>query len=157
MKLDMKNVWGKELKFPDDVLYTPELLWIKVEPEKLRIGVTDLGIKSVKLLLYIKMACRKGTQVKKGDTLGSVETSKMVWEIIAPVSGVVIAVNPKISSGDTSTLAHDNYGEGWIVEMERVSETESQLQGLLKGGEAETTKWIEEKAEEIIPPMPEDD
>ncbi len=156
MKLDMKNVWGKELKFPDDILYTPEFLWIKVEPEKLRIGVTDLGIKSVKQLLYIKMTCQAGTQVKKGDMLGMVETSKMVWEIIAPVSGVVVAVNPKISSGDTSPLTHDNYGEGWLIEMDRVSETESELQGLLKGGEAETTKWIEEKAEEIIPQMPVD-
>ena len=157
MKLNMKNVWGKELKFPEDILYTPELLWIKVEPEKLRIGISDLGVRSVKQLLYVRMACRKGTQVKKGDMLGMVETSKMVWEIIAPVSGVVVALNPRTSSGDTSTLTHDNYGEGWLLEMERVSETDGELQGLWKGGEAETTKWIEEKAAEIIPPMPEDD
>ena len=153
----MKNVWGKELKFPEDILYTPELLWIKDGPEKLRIGISDLGVKSVKQLLYIRMACRVGTQVKKGDTLGLVETSKMVWEIIAPVSGVVVAVNQRISSGDTSRLTHDNYGEGWLVEMERVSETDSQLQGLWRGGEAETKKWIEEKAAEIIPPMPTDE
>ena len=157
MKLDMKNVWGKELKFPDDILYTPELLWIKVEPEKLRIGISDLGVRSVKQLLYIRMACRKGTQVKKGDTLGMVETSKMVWEIIATVSGMVVATNPKFSSGDTSKLTVDNYGEGWVLEMERVSETDSELQAFLKGGEAETTKWIEEKAAEIIPPMPDID
>jgi len=153
----MKNVWGKELKFPEGILYTPELLWIKVEPDKLRIGISDLGVRSVKQLLYVRMACRAGTQVKKGDTLGLVETSKMVWEIIAPVSGKVVAVNPKVSSGDTSKLTHDNYGEGWLVEMERVSETEDELKGLLKGGEAETTKWIEEKAAEIIPPMPDYD
>jgi len=157
MKLDMKNVWGKELKFPDDILYTPELLWIKVEPDKLRIGISDLGVRSVKQLLYIRMACRKGTQVKKGDTLGMVETSKMVWEIIAPVSGVVVATNPNFSSGDTSKLTVDNYGEGWVLEMERGSETDSELQAFLKGGEAETTKWIKEKAEEIIPPMPDYD
>lgn len=157
MKLKMKNVWGKELKFPEDILYTPELLWIKVEPEKLRIGISDLGVRSVKQLLYIRMACRKGAQVKKGDTLGMVETSKMVWEIIAPVSGVVVAINPNFTSGDTSKLTVDNYGEGWVLEMERVSETDSELQAFLKGGEAETTKWIEEKAEEIIPPMPDYD
>ena len=157
MKLDIKNVWGKELKFPEDIIYTPELLWVKVEPEKLRIGISDLGVKSVKQLLYIRFACRPGTQVKKGDMLGMVETSKMVWEIIAPVSGVVVSINKKLSSGDTSSLSHDNYGEGWLLEMERVNETDSELQGLWKGGEAETTKWIEEKAAEIIPPMPEDE
>jgi glycine cleavage system H protein len=150
----MKNVWGKELTFPEDVLYTPELLWIKVEPEKLRIGISDLGIKSVKQLIYVRMACRVGTQVKKGDTLGMVETSKMVWEIVAPVSGVVIAINGKIFSGNTIPITRDPYGEGWLVEMEKVSETESELQGLLKGGEVETEKWIQEQAEAIIPLAP---
>jgi glycine cleavage system H protein len=152
----MRNVWGKELIFPEDILYTPELLWIKVESEKLRIGISDLGVRSVKQLLYIRMTCRVGTQVKKGDTLGMVETSKTVWEIIAPVSGVVVAINKKISAGDTSPIMHDPYGEGWLVEMEKVSETESELQGLLRGGEAETKKWIQEQAEAIIPPMPVD-
>src|SRR4030042_114076 len=118
MKLDMKNVWGKELNFPENIFYTPELLWIKVESQKLRIGISDLGVRSVKQLLYIRIACRKGAQVKKGDMLGIVETSKMVWEIIAPVSGVVVAINPKISSGDTTSLTHDNYGEGWLLDME---------------------------------------
>ena len=152
----MKNVWGKELIFPENVLYTPELLWIKVESEKIRIGVSDLGVKSVKQLLYIKIECRAGTQVRKGDILGIVETSKMVWEIIAPVSGVVVAINPKLSAGDTSPIMHDPYGEGWLVEMEKVSETESELQGLLRGGEAETKKWIEEQAEAMIPQLPVD-
>ena len=153
----MKNVWGKELTFPEDVLYTPELLWIKVEPEKLRIGISDLGVKSVKRLLFIRIACRVGTQVKKGDTLGMVETSKRVWEIIAPVSGVLIAINKKISSGNTLPLTHDPYGEGWLVEMEKVSETESELQGLLKGDEADTENWIREQAEAIIPLAPDDE
>ncbi len=41
----MKNVWGYELIFPSDILYSPELVWVKVEQEKLRIGASDIGVK----------------------------------------------------------------------------------------------------------------
>ena len=156
----LKNVWGKELHFPEDVYYTPELLWVKSEcsgfgcqsgGNKLRIGISDLGVKSVKALTYVRIKSRVGAQLKKGDLIGMVDTSKMVWEIIAPVSGVVVAVNEKLLQGNPALIRNDNYGEGWILQLERTSETESELQQLYKGGEAETKKWIEEKAKEIVP------
>ncbi|HJX69625.1 MAG TPA: glycine cleavage system protein H [Dehalococcoidia bacterium] len=147
----MKNLWGKELRFPEDVSYTPELLWVKNESgNKLRIGISDLGVKAVKQLLYIRIKSRVRNQVKKGDLIGMVETSKMVWEIIAPVSGVVVAVNEKLLPGNPLALEHDPYGEGWIIELEKTSETESELQQLHKGGEAKTKKWIEEQVKAIM-------
>ena len=153
----MKNIWGRELTFPEDVLYTPELLWVKVESgDKLRIGISDLGVKAVKSLLYIEVETPVGTQVKKGDVLGTVETSKAVWEIIAPVSGVVVAVNEKLLQGNPALIELDPYGEGWIVVLERTSETESELQQLLRGGEAKTKKWIEEQVQAIVPLMAEE-
>jgi len=150
--IPLKNYFGKELKFPEDVSYTPELLWVKEESgNKLRIGISHLGVRAVKKLLYIRIKSRVGDQVKKGDLIGMVETSKMVWEIIAPVSGVVVAVNAKFLPGNPDPLDHDAYGEGWILELERTSETESELQQLHKGGEAETKQWIEEQVEANIP------
>ena len=148
----MRNQWGKELHFPEDVYYSEELLWVKIEPEnKLRVGISDLGVKAVKKLIYIRIKSRVGDQLKKGDLIGMVDTSKMVWEIIAPVSGVVVAVNETLAQGNPTPLMSDPYGEGWLIQLERTSETESELQQLRRGGEAETKKWIEEQVEAIIP------
>jgi glycine cleavage system H protein len=152
MKTTWKNTWGKELNFPEDVLYSPELLWVSTEPEnRLRLGISDLGVKAVKTLLYIRIKSRAGNQVKKGDLIGMVETSKMVWQIISPVSGVVVAVNGELLQGNPYALQHDPYGEGWLLQLERTSETEGELPQLLRGGEAETKKWIAERVQAIIP------
>ena len=148
----MKNIWGRELSFPSDVFYSPEYLWVSVESgNRLRIGISDLGVKSVKSLSYIEIEVSVGIKVKKGDRLGIIETSKRAWEIIAPVSGVVVALNSKTNKGNPATLASDPYGEGWIVELERTSETESELQELIKGDMAETKKWIQDQVEAVIP------
>ena len=152
MKNTWINNWGKELKFPEDVLYSPELLWVKIEPEnKLRLGISDLGVKAVKRLVYIRIKSRVGDQLKKGDLIGMVETSKMVWEIRVPISGVVVGVNKVHLRGNPNTLEEDPYGEGWLLQLERTSDTESELPQLIRGDEAEGKKWIAERVEAIVP------
>lgn len=149
------NSWGKKLSFPEDILYSPELMWVKVEPEgRLRVGISDLGVKAVKSLIYIRLKSRPGQPLKKGELIGMVETSKMVWEIKAPVSGTVVDVNKQLMRGDPSPLVIDPYGKGWILELQPAAETGSELTQLLKGGEAETDQWIAEQVEAIIPLQP---
>jgi glycine cleavage system H protein len=155
MKNTWINTWGKQLKFPEDVFYSPELLWVKVEPEnKLRLGISDLGVKAVKTLIYVRIKPRVGSRLNKGDLIGMVETSKMVWEIKAPVSGVVVDVNRKLLRGDPSSLVLDPYGEGWVLQLERTSETESELPHLLDGNKAKTKEWIAEHVEALVPLQP---
>jgi len=153
----MKNVWGYELIFPEDILYSPELLWVKVEPEKLRIGICHIAVRAAKRLVHVDIACRVGTQVKKGDKVGAIETTKAVWEIISPVSGEMVAVNPKISGGNPAPIMKDAYGEGWLFEMKKVSETDTELKRLFRGEAADTKKWIEEQAKAIVPLMEDSD
>ena len=128
----MRNIWQKELTFPEDIYYSPELLWAKdLGENKIRMGISDLGVKSVKSLIYIRFITPIGKEIKKGDALGIVETSKMVWEIITPLSGKLISRNQKLSSGNPAILVKDPYGEGWLVEMELIkwpAERESLLQ-----------------------------
>ena len=148
----MKNVWGYEVTFPIDVLYSPELLWVKVNPHNiLRLGISDLGVKSVKGLVFLQIKVSKGAKVNKGDKLGEVETTKMVWEIISPISGTVVAVNKLHSSGNPATLAKDPYGEGWLIELEETEKTKKEIKDLMKGDTAETAVWIQEQVEAIIP------
>lgn len=146
------NYWGKKLSFPEELLYTPELLWVRIEPEdKLRIGISDLGVKAVKELLFIRIKSRAGDHLKKGDLIGMVETSKMVWEIIAPVSGVVVGVNEQLLSGNPAPIEHDPYGEGWILQLQKTDETESELAQLMPGKEEKTKQWISERIEATVP------
>lgn len=148
----MKNMWGKELDFPEGVFYSPELLWVKAESgDKLRLGISDLGVKSVKELLHIRIKPRVGQSVNRLDLIGMVETSKMVWQIITPVSGVVVAVNEKLLKGNPSILMMEPYGEGWILQLEKSTETESELSQLHPGGEAKTVEWIDAQAKAIVP------
>ena len=152
----MRNAWGKELKFPEQLYYSPESLWVKSEPEdKLRIGISDIAVKAVKRLLDIRVKPRVGDQISKGDMIGFVETSKMVWEILAPVSGVVVAVNRKVSHGNPSTLMSDPYGEGWLIDIEKTDQTDSELKELHWGEEPETREWIKDMVEANVPLMEE--
>jgi glycine cleavage system H protein len=148
----MKNMWGKELKFPEDVYYSEELLWVKDQGgNKVRIGVSDLGVKSVKHLNFVKISARVGGKVTKGESLGHVETTKGVWEIIAPLSGKVVEVNPPIAKGNANPIFDDPYGNGWLVELETEGDAASALKALRNGSDAETKQWIQEKAEELVP------
>ncbi|MBU1052746.1 MAG: glycine cleavage system protein H [Proteobacteria bacterium] len=147
----MENLWGYELVFPEDVLYSTELLWVKKENGKIRAGLSDIIVRSAKKLVTIKMTCEAGTSINKGDVIGTVETSKAVREIIAPVSGTVTSVNPSISGGDPATIMKDPYGDGWLIEIEKTGDTDTQLQDLMKGDEEETKEWLEEQADDIVP------
>ena len=154
----MKNMWGKELKFPEDVYYSKELLWVKSQGgNKVRIGICDLGVKSVKNLNYVKISASVGSKVPKGKSLGHVETTKGVWEIIAPFSGTVVEINPPIAKGNANPIINDSYGNGWLVEMETEGDAGSALKDLMKGSDAETKKWIQEKADELVPKIEEDE
>jgi glycine cleavage system H protein len=145
-------MWGKELQFPEEVYYSPELLWVKDESgDLLRLGISDLGVKSVKELLHVRIKSRVGQSVKKHDLIGMVETSKMVWQIIAPVSGVVASVNEKLQKGNPTLLMMDPYGEGWLLQLQRSSETDSELSQLHPGGKDETEAWIAAQAQAIVP------
>ena len=145
----MENLWGYELVFPEDVLYSDEFLWVKEEGAKLRAGLCDIVVRSAKKLVTIKMTCDAGASIKKGDVIGSVETSKAVREIIAPVSGTVLAVNPEISGGDPALIMKDPYGKGWLIEIEKTGDTD--LSELKKGDDDETKEWIEKQADDIVP------
>jgi len=80
-----------------------------------------------------------------------VETSKMVWQIIAPVSGVVVAVNDKLLAGNPAVIEHDPYGEGWILQLQKTSETTRELSQLMPGSDEKTKQWIAERIEATIP------
>lgn len=152
----MKNMYGKELVFPEDVYYSEELLWVKdLGENKVRVGISDLGVKSVKNLNFVKLSHHRGTKVTKGESLGYVETTKGIWELIAPLSGTVVEINRPVASGNANPIVAEPYGKGWLLELETAGESE--LKALLKGSEEKTKKWIIEKGEELVPNIDDED
>lgn len=152
----MRNMYGKELKFPEDLYYTEELLWVKdLGGNKIRIGVSDLGVKSVKHLVHVKMSANAGDKVTKGDSMGHIETTKGVWVISAPLAGTIIEINKPLTMGNANPIDSDNYGNGWIMDIEVADADE--VKALMNGADEATQKWLVEKAEEIVPLWEEDD
>jgi glycine cleavage system H lipoate-binding protein len=87
-----------------------------------------------------------------------VENTKARWEIKSPVSGEVLDVNPEMYGGKaTVVIMKDAYGGGWIVELKKVSETESELQQLHGEGTPETKQWLQEQTKAIVPLLESED
>ncbi len=152
----MMNMYGKELKFPEDLYYSEEFIWVKdLGGNKVQIGISDLGVKAVKELAHVKIDAKVGDQISKGKPIGHVETSKGIWEIIAPVYGTVMEINPPLTNGNAYPIQMDPYGKGWVMEVEISDENE--VKALKKGSDESTKAWINEKVEENVPLMDDDD
>ena len=91
-------------------------VWAYIEGNKARIGVTDFVQKSLSDIMFFTPSAL-GNKIEQFEDVGSVESSKAVFEIISPVSGTITAINEKLQ--ETPELINQNpYEQGWIVEME---------------------------------------
>jgi glycine cleavage system H protein len=97
---------------PDELRYTNDHEWARSEDGAVRVGITDFAQDALGDVVFIQLPAQ-GTAVKKGDTLGEIESTKSVSEIYAPISGEVVAVNAQLSDAPEKVNA-DPYGEGWI-------------------------------------------
>ena len=104
------------MNVPDDLRYTSDHEWARVEGNRVRIGITDYAQDALGDIVFIQLP-DPGTKVEAGQALGEVESTKSVSEIYAPVSGTVVARNDGLA--DTPELVNtEPYGGGWLVEIE---------------------------------------
>ncbi len=104
------------MNVPDDLRYSPEHEWIRVDGARVRIGITDYAQDALGDIVYVELP-KVGSEVTAGGPLGEVESTKSVSEIYAPVAGTVTAVNDALADGP-ERINQDPYGEGWICELE---------------------------------------
>jgi glycine cleavage system H protein len=97
---------------PDDLRYTKDHEWARRESGAVRVGITDFAQDALGDVVFIQLPAL-GAKVKKGDTLGEIESTKSVSEIYAPISGEVVAVNTELSDAPEK-VNDDPYGDGWI-------------------------------------------
>ena len=111
------------MAYPTQYRYTKEHEWIDLEGTQAKIGITEHAQGELGDVVFVELPA-VGTQLKKGDNLGTVESVKAVSDIYAPLSGKVIEVNTKLESAP-ETINQDPHGEGWLVVLEVADSSEA--------------------------------
>jgi glycine cleavage system H protein len=102
-----------ECEVPEGLYYTKDFEWVKVEGDKVRVGITDYAQKQLREIVYAELPS-SGTAVKQNDPYGTVESVKAVSDLVAPISGTIEEVNAEVQS-KPETLNEDPYGKGWLL------------------------------------------
>jgi glycine cleavage system H protein len=100
------------MNVPDDLRYTPDHEWTRIESGQLRMGITDYAQDALGDVVFVQLP-EPGTKVAAGESFAEVESTKSVSDIYAPVSGTVVEVNPDLADSP-QRLNEDPYGEGWL-------------------------------------------
>ncbi len=101
------------MNIPENIKYTSEHEWIRVEGNEAYIGITDYAQSELGEIVFVDIPT-EGEQLAAGDTFGSVEAVKTVSDLFMPVSGKVLEVNAALEAQPELVNA-DPYGEGWMI------------------------------------------
>lgn len=115
------------MNIPEDLRYTNDHEWVRVEGKQVRVGITDYAQDALGDVVFVELP-KVGDTVEVGGSIGEVESTKSVSDLYAPVSGTVAAVNDMLDASP-GKLNEDPYGEGWLFLL-NVGDA-SQLEGLL--------------------------
>jgi glycine cleavage system H protein len=108
--------------YPDDLKYHSEHDWARVEGDEATLGITWFAQDALGELVHFE-APAEGATVTKDASYGEVESVKAVSDVIAPLSGEVVAVNAAVVDAP-ETVNEDPYGEGWLVRIRLTSPDE---------------------------------
>jgi glycine cleavage system H protein len=103
------------MNLPEDLLYTPEHEWIRIEGDIATVGITDFAQGELGDIVYVEIETLD-EELDSNEVFGSVEAVKTVSDLYMPVSGTVIEVNEKLNDAP-ETVNSDPYGEGWMVKI----------------------------------------
>lgn len=103
------------MEFPDDVRYTKEHEWLRVEGNEGVVGITDFAQDSLGDVVFVELPA-VGTQLSQGKTFGVVESNKTVSDLFAPITGRVLAVNQTLRD-EPERVNQDPYGAGWMIRI----------------------------------------
>ena len=127
--------------YPDELRYTKDHEWIKVEDGTATVGITQYAQEALGDIVFVELP-GVGENFEAGDVLGSIESVKAVSDVYTPVSGEVQAVNVALEDAP-ETINADPYGAGWILKM--TIENQSEIAELMDSAEyQEFLKEVEE-------------
>lgn len=100
------------MNVPDDLRYTSDHEWARLEDGRLRIGITDYAQDALGDIVFVQLP-DPGSKVAVGDSFAEVESTKSVSDVYAPVSGTVVEINSELVDSP-QRINEDPYGEGWL-------------------------------------------
>jgi glycine cleavage system H protein len=104
------------MNFPDDLRYSADHEWARIEDDKVRIGITDYAQDALGDVVFVELP-DVGRGVAAGESFAEVESTKSVSDIYAPIAGAVVEVNTDLAESP-ERINDDPYGDGWICLME---------------------------------------
>ena len=103
------------MSIPENLLYTEDHEWVRVEGDDVFIGITDFAQKELGDIVFVEVET-VDEELKKGDAFGTIEAVKTVSDLFMPVGGTVLELNEKIED-EPEVINKDAYGDGWIVKV----------------------------------------
>jgi len=117
------------MNIPDDLKYTKDHEWVKMEGTTATIGITDFAQSELGDIVYVEIST-VGKDVAQHEIFGSVEAVKTVSDLYMPVAGKVLQVNGMLDSSPEK-VNEDPYGDGWMIK----AELKGPAEGLLTAAE----------------------
>ena len=104
------------MKIPEDLRYTKDHEWVRVEGNVATVGVTDFAQSELGDIVFVEIETLD-EELEKEEVFGSVEAVKTVSDLFMPIGGTVIEINENIESSP-ELVNSDPYGKGWMIKIE---------------------------------------
>jgi glycine cleavage system H protein len=104
------------MEFPEDLKYTEQHEWARLEDGRVRVGITDYAQDALGDVVYVDTP-DVGTEVTAGEPFGEVESTKSVSDVYAPLTGTVVEVNALLVDAP-DLVNQEPYGQGWMIVIE---------------------------------------
>jgi glycine cleavage system H protein len=105
-----------DVEFPDELRYTREHEWARLEGARVRVGITDYAQDALGDVVYVDLP-EVGAEVDAEQPLGEVESTKSVSDVYSPVSGTIVERNPLLEERP-ELINQQPYAEGWLVTIQ---------------------------------------
>ena len=104
---------------PEGLYYSKDFEWIKIEGDKVRMGLTDYAQKTLREIVYAELP-NAGGDIKQSEPYGTVESVKAVSDLVAAITGTIEEVNDEVQS-KPELLNEDPFGKGWLLMVKPVN------------------------------------
>jgi glycine cleavage system H protein len=103
------------MDFPEEIKYSKEHIWVRIENDSAVIGITDYAQQELGIITAVELP-EEGDELEQDDSFGSLEARKTVADLYAPFSGVVRSVNHDVLD-NPGLINDDPYDSGWLIEV----------------------------------------
>ncbi|MBN1132561.1 MAG: glycine cleavage system protein GcvH [Bacteroidales bacterium] len=103
------------MNVPDNLKYTKEHEWVRIEGDTATVGITDFAQGELGDVVFVEIET-VGESMNQGDTFGTIEAVKTVSDLYMPLAGEIVELNPALE-GNPELVNTDPYGEGWMIRI----------------------------------------